>query len=502
MARRKQRGEKSMSKKIGIVGSGVGGLVTALLLSKESDNDITIFEKDTTFGGRLKFIEEGDYKIDQGPTIVLLPEMILSILEEGGIDRESLPLVPCEPLYSIDFPNGDQIVKYRDIEKQKAEIERLFPGEGEGFERFIKDMKWRFSMGQHQFLEQPFVDKKQFFSPKNLQTLVKLKAYLHVKNLMKNYFKSEELQNIYALQTLYIGGNPTASPALYSLVSFSEHIHGIWYLKGGYASLVDILVEELESRGVKLIPNAHVDNLEIVENQCKSVSVNGEWHEVDDVILNGDFPIMDELMSEERKLNKSYVPSSGCFLIYMGLSKNYEQSSIHRFFMSNDFNKNMKDVFQYKQLPEDPSIYTFHPSLLDDSLAPKGKGVLYTLVPVPSGTNIDWTNKGDYANFIISKLEHLGYPDLRDHIEWIKIKSPLESKQEGLYDGGSFGIAPTLFQSGVFRPQLKPYKIENVYAVGASIHPGGGVPIVMQGAKMLSDYMMSSGVSNKNNYVR
>ncbi|QHE51972.1 NAD(P)/FAD-dependent oxidoreductase [Pontibacillus sp. HMF3514] len=478
-----------MKQKIGIVGGGVGGLVTALLLSKDPKKEITIYEKSNSFGGRLRFTGNEDFRIDEGPTIVLLPDMLLSILEEGGISKKRLPLIECDPLYSVEYSNGDSLLKYRDIQKQKEEIERVFPGDGEGFERFIKDMRWRFVRGQQQFIKQNFVEKKQFFSPKNLQTLVKLKAFLHVKQLMKQYFKHEELQHTYALQTLYIGGHPSESPALYSLVSYSEHEHGIWYLKGGYASLIDILEAELKQRGVKMLTNANVEQLSIQDNHCDGLQMNGEWHDFDDVVLNGDFPLMDDLLPEEQKQNKSYTPSSGCLLIYMGLTRNYTQSSIHRFFIGDDFEKHMKDVFQHRKVPVDPSIYTFHPSIIDDTLAPPGKGVLYTLVPVPSGSHIDWSCKEEYAEYIIRKLEEKGYPSLRDSIEWMKVKSPQESMQEGLYQGGSFGIAPTLFQSGVFRPQLKPFGIENVYAVGASIHPGGGVPIVMQGAKMLSDYM-------------
>ncbi|KGP72218.1 phytoene desaturase family protein [Pontibacillus yanchengensis] len=479
-----------MTRDISIVGGGIGGLVTALLLSQDTENRITIYEKQQTMGGRLSFIYEGEDRIDQGPTIILLPDMLLSILNEGGISREKLPIVPCDPLYSIEHENGKRMYKYRDIQKQREEIERLFPGEGEGFDRFIRDMKWRYALGEKQFLKQQFINKKDFFSRKNLHSLVKMKAYLHVKRLLKQYFKSEELQNIYALQTLYIGGNPGESPALYSLVSYSEHEHGIWYLKGGYASLVDIIVKELEKRNVSMVNGAKVEEVVVQQKHCEGVKVNGEFVPYDDVIMNGDFPIMDQLMPVENKLNRTYTPSSGCFLLYMGLDKNYEQPSIHRFFMGKDFDSHMRDVFQHKRLPENPSIYTFHPSLIDHSLAKDSEGILYTLVPVPSGEQIDWSQKEEYADYILELLEERGYPNLRNHLTWLKIKTPQEAMQEGLYSGGSFGIAPTLFQSGAFRPQLKPYDVDNIYAVGASIHPGGGVPIVMQGAKLLADYLM------------
>ncbi|KGX91600.1 capsular polysaccharide biosynthesis protein CpsH [Pontibacillus halophilus JSM 076056 = DSM 19796] len=478
-----------MSNHLTIVGGGVGGLVTALLHSQRTDDTITVIEKGSTMGGRLSFVKEGSYQIDGGPTIVLLPDMLLSILEEGGISRERLDLISCDPLYTLDFHDGTEVTKYKNLETQRQEIEKLFPGEGEGFLRFMKDMKWRFSLGQEHILSRSFVDKKQFFKPNNLRTLVKLKAFLRVKQMLKTYFKSEYLQDMYALQTLYIGGHPSGSPAIYSLVSYSEHEHGIWYLKGGYASLVPILTEELERRGVELRTDCEVSDVKTDEGRATEIKVNDRWEAVDQLVLNGDFPVMDELFQQKEQLSRSYTPSSGCLLLYMGLDQIYDQPSIHRFFMSKNFDKNMHEVFQSKVVPSDPSFYTFHPSIIDDTLAPEGEGVLYTLVPVPSGDHIDWENETEFVERILDELEARGYPDLRKHIQWMKVKTPNEAKREGLFDGGSFGIAPTLFQSGVFRPQLKPYPLENVFAVGASIHPGGGVPIVMQGAKLLADYL-------------
>ena len=151
----------------------------------------------------------------------------------------------------------------------------------------------------------------------------------------------------------------------------------------------------------------------------------------------------------------------------------------------------MKDVFERKMIPEDPAFYTFHPSIIDDSLAPAGKGVLYALIPVPSDTNIDWKNETEWIEQIINCMENLHLPGLREAIELMEVRTPMEDELSGLYKGGSFGIAPTLSQSGVFRPQVKPYPFENLYAVGASIHPGGGIPLVMQGAKLLVDQFLA-----------
>ena len=171
--------------------------------------------------------------------------------------------------------------------------------------------------------------------------------------------------------------------------------------------------------------------------------------------------------------------------------------NVHQFFIGNDYTKHMKDVFTDKKKPENPAFYTFHPSLIDDSLAPEGKGVLYTLIPVPAGSDVDWANEKEWIDGVIDRMEELSFPGLREATEWMEVRTPTDAETFGLFQGGSFGIGPTLFQSGVFRPQVKPFDVKGLYAVGASVHPGGGIPIVMQGAKLLAEQIKSDSLSER-----
>ncbi|WP_100372549.1 phytoene desaturase family protein [Bacillus sp. FJAT-45037] len=473
--------------KTAIIGGGVGGMLSALY-ERQRGHEVVLYEKEATLGGRLAFVERDGFKIDKGPTIVLLPEMIYSILEEVGITREEVPLTRIDPLYSLHFPDGMTFYKWSDKEKQYAELNKWFDGETENFDRYLADMKWRFEEGKTAFLDRDFVRKRDFFSAPNLHTLWKLKAYETVKRQASRYFNHPRLQEAFSFQTLYIGGAPHGSPALYSLVPFSEHYHGIWYVQGGYASLISLFEKKLRQRGVDIRLESEVEEFVMEGNRCVAIKTNNKQQEelFDRFIVNGDFPNAEHLVTKQKK---SYTPSSGCLLLYFGLNRTYEERDVHQFLMTDDFEKHMKEVFDEKTLPSSPSMYVFHPSLIDSSLAPDGKGVMYVLIPVPSGDAVNWDDVDHYIEERIDELEKRAFPDLRDAIEWMEVRTPKMALQDGLYAGGSFGIAPSLRQSGVFRPQLKPFKFDNVYAVGASTHPGGGIPIVMQGAKLLADYI-------------
>lgn len=474
-----------MSRHIAVAGAGIGGMITALLLKKQGFN-VSIYEKEKQAGGRLSFVEREGYRIDKGPTIVLLPEMLKSILQEAGVSDDAWELIRLDTLYSIHFKDGKKYRKFKDRDKQLLELSQEFPGEEEGFKQYMEAMKANFEIGQTSFLEKSFTRKRDFWTGKNLASLVRLKAYQSTKKFSGSFFKDERLREAYSLQTLYIGGHPQTSPAMYSLIPYSEHEHGIHYMKGGYASLVKVLTDTLKENEIPLYVDSRVEDIKKANGLVESIRVNGRAIEVDALVWNGDFPNAAHILHDKRK----YEPSSGCVLFYFGLDGVYEESDVHQFFMGGDFDQHMREVFEEKKVPTDPSFYTFNPSLIDSSLAPDGKSTLYVLVPVPSGSHIDWSLETVFIDKMVRNIEERAFPGLSDKMEWMEVRTPNDAEQDGLFQGGSFGIAPSLFQSGVFRPQAKPTNLENVYATGASVHPGGGIPIVMQSAKLAANQII------------
>lgn len=462
-------------------------MVTALY-ERMAGNEVVMFESKARLGGRLAYHERGEYRVDEGPTVVLLPNMIKEILNEIGL-ADRVEFVQIDPLYPLHFPDGSNFLKWSNKENQKKEIEKHFPGESGGFDEYMDDMKERYFDGKASFLDHAFLQRRAFWTIGNIKTLIKLKAYQSVRKQSKKYFKSIRLQEAFALQTLYIGGSPEQTPAIYSLVPFSEHEHGIWYIKGGYAKLAEVLAEALEERGVEVRTHSSVSEIVTEANEATGCIVNGEEVNGDRIVLNGEFPAAEKLMPENSK--KTYKPSSGCLLFYFGLNKPLNTAHVHNFYIGESLDKHMNDLFVEHKLSDDPAFYVFNPSLIDETLAPEGHGVAYVLVPVPSADKISRKEYLTYAEKIKKLLIERTDAQLNEKIEWEHIRTPHEAKLDGLYQGGSFGIAPTLFQSGVFRPQVKPFSYNNVYAVGASVHPGGGIPIVMHGAKVLSKILRS-----------
>ncbi|MGG4147410.1 phytoene desaturase family protein [Paenibacillus algorifonticola] len=484
--------------KVAIAGGGIGGLIAALLLRRQG-KIVTIYERMNRLGGRLAFEQNGTYRIDQGPTIVLLPEMLLDILAEAGIDRSRIPLVRCDPMYRIYYADGTVLHKWSDRERQLEELGRLFPGEQEGFIRYMAEMKRSFVQGKKAFLERPFLRKRDFFTVRNIALLTKLRAYKSVRSLAAEYFKDKRLHDAFSLQTLYIGGAPFEAPGLYSLLPYAEHEFGVWCLKGGYASLIPLLEEELARQGVAVKKRAAVKELLISDGRCYGVRTDEGETSYDAVIYNGEFPSIAGVLpvgeaTRPKNKRKDYKPSSGCVLIYLGLNKQWPEALAHQFFLPPSLEKGLGEIFKENRLPDDPSFYVFYPSAFDDAAAPAGESAMYVLIPSPAAPHVDWGQETPkLVERVLSEAERRGFPGLREAIRWQQVRTPADAEADGLYKGGSFGIAPTLLQSAVFRPQIVPYGIEGLYAAGASVHPGGGVPIVMQGARLLAQHLSPAG---------
>ena len=481
----------STMRNVAIIGGGIGGMITALLLNRKGWK-VTIYEKENQLGGRLAFHEGSDWRIDQGPTIVLLPQMIFDILEEAGIAKEQLNFTLCEPLTSIHFADGNVLHKYLDQEKQVAEIERIAPGEGENFKQYMRDLQMIYEEAKPVFLERTFPRKRSLFAWRNLVTLWRAKTHKSVKSLANRYFVDPRLRHAFSLQTLYIGGAPQQTPGLYSLIPYAEQAFGIWYLQGGYAQLAKLLQTELIKRGVTLSLGKRVEGLQFQGNRCSGVIVNATTTLHDAVVYNGDFPQIQSLLGDKAKqtARKTYQPSSGCILVYLKTDRRWTNLNAHQFFLPSSFDEQLHRIYKKNQMPNEPAYYVFQPQSIDPKLAERKETLLYLLIPVPSAGTHDWEAAAEHlVNQVLNDLEKRALPDLRAAIVEKSVRTPAQAKQFGLFDGGSFGIAPSWLQSGMFRPQIEIKPFEHLYAVGASIHPGGGIPIVMQGARLLAEHL-------------
>ncbi|KAI8910464.1 phytoene dehydrogenase-like protein [Gorgonomyces haynaldii] len=482
--------------KVIVIGSGVGGVTTAGLLAKEG-HQVTVYEKNSFSGGRLSIIERDGFRFDQGPSLLLMPDVFERAFNDLG-ERMSdhLDLVKCDPNYEIHFANGQKITLSTDMDQMKQELERIEPSSWSGFRKFFEEAGLHYKGSVDKILNTSFIKFTDFINLDNLPLLVNLHVLDKLYRRVSECFKSDELRQAFTFQTMYMGMSPYDAPATYSLLSYTEIQDGIWYPKGGFHQVIQKLMDISKQKyGCEYVFDKGVQEIVIdpKTNQAKGVRFSdGTFEECDIVVSN-----VDTVTCYSKMLPRDYVTTwfenleqtSSTFSFYWGLKAPIENLEAHNIFLAGDFKASFSDIFQLKSLPQDPSFYVHVPSKVDPSACPDGKSTITVLVPVGymNGTQ-DWQALQTRAKESIIQIMNarLGI-DLEQLIETEVINTPMDWESKfGLWKGSALGLDHSILQVAWFRPGHQHHKHKNVFFVGASTHPGTGVPIVLCGARLVA----------------
>jgi phytoene desaturase len=295
---------------------------------------------------------------------------------------------------------------------------------------------------------------------------------------------------------LLIGGNPFSVTAVYSLINALERKWGVHSVMGGTGKLIQGLVKLLNEQGVEVRYNSTVRKINIENNQVTGVTLeNGQVLYSDLVVSNADtaWTYKNLIDAKYRKVwtdrkvdNGKY--SMSLFVWYFGTKKKYPEIPHHMMLLGERYKTLLDDIFKKHHLAKDFSLYLHRPTATDPSMAPEGCDTFYVLSPVPhldSGT--DWQTVAEsYRKAIANMLESTVMPDLQANITESFMMTPQDFKDRLLsHKGAAFGLEPLLTQSAWFRPHNRSEDIPGLYMVGASTHPGAGIPGVLSSAKAL-----------------
>jgi len=475
-------------KKVSIIGSGFGGLSLAIRLQSQGF-DVTVFEKNAKVGGHAYQLKKDGYTFDMGPSLVTAPDIIQKVFESAGRKMEDyIDLVYLDPFYRIYFHDKSFIDYNADAEFMKKQMAEFNPQDAENFDSFMDYTRQMYDEVITNGLgAKPFTLKKMIeFMPKALG----LKALHSTYNVVSKYFKDEKNRFTFSFHPLFIGGSPFRSPAVYLMIPYLEKHGGVWFSKGGMYSLVEALEKVFLEIGGKIHTDAEVKEIVVENRKVQGVNVNDEFHEADIVVSNAHFAHthLDLIKSTHRKKwndkkVKKMAYSMSSYLMYMGVRKKYPQLKHHTLILSERYKELVKDIFDRKILADDFSMYLHAPSITDESMAPEGCESMYVLIPVPNlAGDINWhEKKHTFAKKVLDFLEHdFGLEGLQDNLDVLELFTPEDFKtQRNNYLGSAWGVEPKLTQSASFRPGNKSEDIDNLYIVGASTHPGAGVPGVL-----------------------
>ncbi len=501
-AKRRREEEGLATKRVAVVGAGIGGLAAAIRL-RIKGFDVEVFEKNGQPGGRVDRLREGGFTFDTGPTLLLMTDVYRDLFAAAGRNLdEEIDLIPLDPNYRVHFGDGDSIRISSSLPALIPELERIEPGVTPRFYRFMESACYKYRLGRSEFVERDFDRASDFFGPRNLRLLLKTKALSNYYRYVSEYFKTEKLRQTFSFQTMYLGLSPFEAPAVYALLPYTELAEdGLWFPRGGMYELVEALVRLARDLGVRIYLNSPVQEIIVAEDRARGVRVNGEEVGADAVLANADLPYVYRSLLPpsaaardfrwKLRKRKKLLYTASAFMLYLGLDRKLDHMLHHNVYLSARYRENFEQIFDERRLPEDPSFYTNVPSRTNKDAAPEGMEALYVLVPTPHlGENVDWSREGKpFKERVYDLLEkRAGIENVRGHIVYEKIKTPLDWLADyNLEEGAAFGIGHGIFQVGYFRPPTASKAVRNVYFVGASTRPGTGVPLVTIGAKLAAE---------------
>jgi len=312
--------------------------------------------------------------------------------------------------------------------------------------------------------------------------------------------KNPKLRVVMSFHPLLIGGNPFSVTCVYSLINTLERRFGVHWAVGGTGALVQGLVKLLADRGVAVRCNSEVKRITVEGGKATGIDVVNsqgqiEHHRADIVVSNADTawtyrhlvePQHRRHWTDKRIENGSY--SMSLFVWYFGTDKQFHDVPHHMMVLGPRYEGLLTDIFKRKVLAKDFSLYLHRPTATDASMAPAGHDAFYVLAPVPHlGSGTDWARQAEpYRQAVLQRLEDTVMPGLGQHITTSRVTTPQDFHDRLLsFKGAAFGLEPLLLQSAWFRPHNRSEDVQGLFMVGASTHPGAGVPGVLMSAKAL-----------------
>lgn len=483
--------------KIAIIGAGPGSLAAAMLLS-QLDYEVSIYEKNDRIGGRTALHKMGKYSFDIGPSALTMPHVLTSLFMDCKRDiLDYVSLLPINPIHTLYFKDIT-FPLYSDYAATKSVIATYFPGEEEGFDRFMKEntKKMLYITPLNQFNYSSLFD---FFRPTTIRAIPSLTLGRSLMDDLARYFNSKHLRLAFSLQMRYLGMSPWDIPAAYSIIPFSEYYYGTYHPIGGQNKIVEAMQQVITENKGKFYFNSEVTEFEINGKEITDARLaNGQVIEADYYFTNLDF--MYSLTNEKNKHIEKKEYSSSAFMLYLGLNTELPLSHQSIIFPSN-YREFSTNIMQKNALSKDLAIHLTNPSATDNTMAPINHSSIRIMVPVPNNSSqIDWEKETPaFRQLILDTVkERLDIPDLEDFIEEEFIITPADWEEKyHIKHGAVFGLQHVWNQHGFLHFSKKIPTYKNLFVIGAGAMTGSSLPYIIENAQIATKKFLQKEKKSK-----
>jgi len=483
-----------LNNKVAIIGSGIAGIATSIRL-KAKGFDVTVYEKNSFPGGKLSSFKLGEFRFDAGPSLFTMPQYVDELFKISGENPKEHFKYKKKKIACKYFWEDESIFNaYSDKEKFYDECENKFNVERKQIKKYLNKAKKKFDLTRKIFLEKSLHKINSFLNYETVKALFNLNIYQINKNLdevNQKEIEEKHLVQLFNRYATYNGSSPYKTPGMMTLIQHLESHYGTYIPLKGMNDISNSLYRLAERKGVKFEFESEVEKIEIQNNQATGIIVNNKLKRFDKIVSNSDVYSTYKYLLKE-KLNHNSLKqerSSSAIIFYWGIKKIYKQLDLHNIFFSDNYEKEFKYIFDENKIIDDPTIYINITSKDVPADSPESCENWFVMVNSPFNTGQDWEKiKNTLRSNIISKLERILKENISNNIVEERIYTPVDLESNtNSHQGSLYGISSNNKFSAFLRHPNFLKKIPNLYFCGGSVHPGGGIPLCLLSAKIVSN---------------
>jgi len=486
-------------KKIIIIGSGIAGIAAAIRLAIKG-YAVEVFEANDQPGGKLAEIINNGYRFDAGPSLLTMPQYMDELfLLAGQHPADHFRYQKLDIICNYFFEDGTRISAYANEQKFVNEIASKTNISTKSIEKHIDYSRNIYQLTHHVFLERSLSRIRNFFrsdAVKALFNLHKIDTMRTMHTANERFFEDKRIVQFYDRYATYNGSDPYQAPATLNVIPHLEQHFGAYFPEGGMYSIISSLVKLAGDLGVRFHYNAPVDEIVLEGKKAAGIKVNNQLREADIIISNADlWPTYKKLLKQYPHIHPQKTleqeRSSSALIFYWGIKKQFTRLDLHNIFFSADYKKEFDHLWQQKTIYSDPTVYINISSKLNAPDAPAGCENWFVMINAPANNGQDWDTLIAHARQnILAKLTRLLGEDISRLIVCENVLDPrgIELKTSS-YRGSIYGTSSNNRYSAFLRHANRSSKIKNLYFCGGSVHPGGGIPLCLLSAKIVSDWI-------------
>jgi phytoene desaturase len=474
-----------------VVGAGFAGLSAALHLAGRG-REVTVVERNAWPGGRAGRRDIDGYRIDTGPTVLTMPDIIdEAFAAVGETLSRRVELLPLDPAYRAMFTDGSSIDVHTDADRMAAAV-RDFAGSQQA-QGYLRLREWLSRLYRTEFAG--FI-ASNFDSPLGLLNgqlarLTMLGGFRRWDTMVKRHISDPRLQRVFTFQSLYAGVAPQHALAVYAVIAYMDTVAGVFFPRGGVRALPDAMAAAAADAGVRFCYGSTVTALERAGERITAVHTDSDDRiACDAVVLTTELPQTYGLLGRRPRRLLPLRPAPSAVVAHVGSAAVDAKGAHHTILFGDAWDQTFTDIIRDGRLMTDPSLLVTRPTASDPLLAPPGRDLLYVLAPAPnlSRGDIDWSRTGDaYAHSLIDVVQQRLLPGLGDDAQLLHVDTPGDWATQGMVAGTPFALAHTFAQTGPFRPANTVRGVDNAVLAGSSTLPGVGVPTTMISGRLAAD---------------